>query len=162
MRRPAWLVFGALFVACWTDRTPPAEPLANHTSAAQPSALVGSYACTITESSYRYPAFPCTIREVRDRLVLAKLGGSVRFEGRVRPSASGFSFEGQIYCPWGDCTEQVSATFHRTRAGALVGELGEHAMIVELVPALAAYGGASYGGASYGGASYGGGPRNVP
>src|SRR5438874_7914237 len=105
MWRPAILLFGAAIVACWSDRAPHGTtPLANRSEAPQ-RGLVGMYACTITESSYRYPAFPCAIRQVRDHLVLSKLAGSVRFEGRVRPNGAGFRFDGRIYCPWGDCTE---------------------------------------------------------
>ena len=157
MWRPAIVLFGTAIAACWTDRTPaPTAPIANHDSSA-PVTLVGDYRCTITESGYEYPAFPCTIRQDGRHLVLAKLGGSVRFEGEVRPRGEGFAFDGQVYCPSGDCTEAVAGTFQPAAGGALTGTLGQDRMVVQLVRASAGFGGAGYGGAMYGGASYGGG-----
>jgi len=163
MWRPAIVLFGVAIAACWTDRPAQTPQVANHTEAPAP-ALVGMYACTITETGFQYPAFPCSIRQVRGHLVLAKLAGSVRFEGRVQPSGTGFRFDGQVFCPWGDCTEHVAGAFRTTAEGALVGTLGEDRMVVELVRDSGAYAGASYGGAMYGGSPYGGGtyggPRN--
>jgi hypothetical protein len=157
MWRPAIVLFGAAIAACWTDRTPaPAAPIGNH-SAEVPRALVGDYRCTISESGYEYPPFPCTIRQQGRKLVLAKLGGSVRFEGEIRPRGEGFAFKGQVYCPWGDCTEAVAGTFEPAAGGALTATLGQDRMTVQLVRADAGFGGTGYGGNVYGGASYGGG-----
>ena len=142
-----------LVAACWRDAAPPA-PVANET-APVPS-LVGEYRCTIAEGGYRYPPFPCAIREVDHVLELAKLGGSVRFQGRIEPRGDGFAFRGELYCPMGDCNEQVSGSFRRLAGGALRGQLGQNHMVVELFRADSAYGGASYGGAGYGGQP----PRN--
>src|SRR5262245_25368633 len=106
MRRPAIMLFGV--VACWTDRAPQ-QPIGHQ--AVQQDSLAGSYWCTITEGEYTYPRFPCAITEHGGRLVLAKLAGSVRFEGEIRRNRSGFSFEGKMFCPWGDCTQPLHGSF---------------------------------------------------
>ncbi|HEY1557186.1 MAG TPA: hypothetical protein VGF94_20260 [Kofleriaceae bacterium] len=138
-----------LVAACWRDVPPP--PVANASEQAPGPGLVGEYRCTIAEGGYRYPPFPCAIREVDHKLELAKLGGSVRFQGEIRPRGDGFAFQGQLYCPMGDCNEQVSGSFRRIAGGALRGQLGQDHIVVELFRADSAYGGASYGGSSYGG-----------
>jgi hypothetical protein len=162
MRRPAVRRFGvaacAVLVACWTGRdAPPAQPLANHANAPAVSPLAGSYWCSITEDDFKYPRFPCAIRSEGGHLVLAKLAGSVRFEGEVQPSRVGFVFHGQKYCPWGDCQEELDGAF-RERGGHYVATFGEdrHMTVVLERASGPAFGGASYGGDSYGGAAYGG------
>jgi hypothetical protein len=145
--------------------------LANRAPARVGQSLVGDYWCTIDESSYEYPRFPCVIAPRGGRLVLEKLGGSVRFRGAVTPDGrGGFAFVGEQYCPWGDCTEPVRATFAPGEPGELRGNLNDH-MVVHLTSTMpgsfvayggVGYGGQGYGGASYGGASYGGLPLPAP
>jgi hypothetical protein len=90
-------------------------------------------------------------------LVLEKLEGSVRFRGELHArNAAAFRFEGQVYCPYGDCDEHVEGMFKRRPDGTMVGTFGVRSMTVQLSPANGSYGGAGYGGAMYGGATYGG------
>jgi len=149
VRRPAVVVFGML-VACWTGQEPQSAqaPIANQSAA--PPGLTGEYWCTITEGDYKYPRFPCAIRDDRGHLVLAKLAGSVRFEGEIRPAREGFSFHGRMFCPWGDCEQGLNGTFAPER-GHYVVTFRDDQMVVELERAAAgAFGGDSYGGATYG------------
>jgi hypothetical protein len=154
VRRPAVVVFGVL-VACWTGHeAPPAQPLIANHSTASPG-LTGEYWCTITEGDYKYPRFPCAIRDDSGHLLLAKLAGSVRFEGEIRPARDGFSFHGRMFCPWGDCTQDLNGTF-APDGGRYVGTFRDDQMVVDLERAPAgAFGGDTYGGAGYGGATYG-------
>lgn len=148
MRRPAVLLFG--LVACWTGHdTTPQQPLANRASPAAP-ALAGPYWCKITEGDYTYPQFPCAIRQASGHLELAKLAGSVRFEGEIAPAGSGFSFHGRMFCPWGDCEQQIDGSFV-ARGNRYIGSFKEDQMTVELSRAPAgAFGGDGYGGETYG------------
>jgi len=145
VRRLAVVVFGA----CWTG-SPAPQPIANQTAVAPASPLAGEYWCAITDGDYTYPRFPCAIRDDHGKLVLAKLAGSVRFEGEIHPARAGFSFHGRMFCPWGDCTQDLNGSF-APREGHYVGRFRDDQMTVELERAPAgAFGGADYGGASYG------------
>ncbi len=153
--RWACCVFGVALAACWTDRAPVRAPqLGNHETGRRP-ALAGSYWCTITEEDYEYPRFACAISEQRGHLVLAKLGGSVRFEGEIVPEHGGFRFSGQMYCPWGDCSQPLHGVFAPTGV-AFHGTFSDDRMTVELVRAPDGLGGDGYGGQAYGGSPYGG------
>jgi hypothetical protein len=122
----------------------------------------GAYWCVIEQAALAYPAYACTIQNVDHRFVLAKLGGSQRFEGEIKPVGTGFSFDGVFFCPWGECTQPLHGTFEPSDGG-LVGTFRDSTMIVRMTAVqLGAashdstlYGG-GYGGASYGGTSYGG------
>jgi hypothetical protein len=160
--RPAVLRFGLLLAliagaSCWRSNS---TVIANRVEVKGPDPT-GSYWCSIDEDQYKYPPFPCAIRRVGNDFVLAKLGGSVRFRGRVVPDGqAGFGFVGQLFCPWGDCTAPLHGAFTPTRRGELEGRFRDNAMVVKLVPAPAsAFGGSSYGGDGYGGfyGPYGGG-----
>lgn len=123
-------------------------------AAADPS---GGYWCSIEDSGYKYPPFPCAIRKVHDRFVLAKLGGSQRFAGEVRPTTGGFTFAGKFYCPYGDCTQALHGSFKSVANGALRGTFADARFIVRMVRAPdGAFGGYEYGGDEYGGFEYGG------
>ena len=136
---------------------PAPAPVDNHAPLATRD-LGGAYWCSIEDSGFKYPQFPCAIRKVDNRFVLAKLGGSQRFEGEIAPIASGgFTFTGRFYCPYGDCSQALHGTFEPVAGGGLRGKFSDSQMIVRLVTAPdAAFGGAGYGGAGYGGAGYGG------
>jgi hypothetical protein len=155
----AFVFFGVAIAACWTERAPQPPPttIGNHV-AQRHAALAGAYWCAITEDDYAYPRFPCAIRERGGHLVLAKLGGSVRFDGDIVPEHGGFRFTGRMYCPWGDCTQPLHGVF-APKSGTYHGTFSDDAMVVELVPASGlggdGYGGDAYGGGAYGGASYG-------
>jgi hypothetical protein len=173
MRCPAISQLGGLaavaLVACWSGKsgegttTPSLEPA--------PRDVTGPYWCSIDDSGYEYPRYPCVIKQVDDKLVLAKLGGSQRIRGTITPDQhDGFTFVGELYCPWGDCTESMRGRFRPAGKGGFKGTLdaaigpgaGE-TMTVHMIPAPAnAFGGAGYGGDGYGdpfgygGAPYGG------
>ena len=158
------VLVGLGFVACWHG-SPRHEGAIGNRATASGAGMQGIYSCTITEQSYKYPPFPCTIRGGDHDLVLAKLGGSVRFEGEIRPLNDGYAFFGRLYCPFGDCSEQVAAKFRPTADGGLRATMGSEQLVVELHRVTGGtggagygglYGGAGYGGAGYGGAGYGG------
>ncbi len=171
MRRPAVLHFGLAFVvACWsgktTETTTPGPSLEAGTRD-----VTGPYWCSIDDAGYEYPRYPCVIKKVGNKLMLAKLGGSQRIRGVITlDKGEGFTFVGELYCPWGDCTEEMRGRFRPLGKGGykatLNGPLDHHdeaGMIVQLVPAPAnAFGGSGYGGDGYGdpfgygGAAYGG------
>ncbi|HEX4450934.1 MAG TPA: hypothetical protein VH143_08705 [Kofleriaceae bacterium] len=119
--------------------------------------LDGAYWCVIEQSSLAYPPYPCTIQNVDHRRILAKLGGSQRFEGEIQPVAGGFSFAGVFFCPWGECTQPLHGTFEPSEGG-LVGTFRDSTIIVRMTAVklgTASHDATLYGGASYGGASYG-------
>jgi hypothetical protein len=131
--------------------------IANRSSAQHD--LRASYFCSIESEGFKYPRFPCAIRSVGNKYELAKLGGSQRFRGEVRALGDGLSFDGEFFCPFGDCTSPMHGEFVRRPNGTLVGTFQEPAIVVTLEPDGgngASYGGDSYGGFGYGGASYGG------
>lgn len=119
--------------------------------------LTASYMCSIESEGFRYPRFPCAVRSVDGKYVLAKLAGSQRFRGEVRPVGEGFTFDGEFFCPFGDCTSRMHGEFVRRPNGTLVGRFDEPRIVVTLEPTSdGAYGGDSYGGIGYGGWGYGG------
>ena len=120
----------------------------------------GDYACTIESGGYAYPPFRCVVYSGEDGQLLEKLGGSQRFRGRVSPEGSGFRFDGTFYCPWGDCTEEMSGSFEPIEQGWYRGTLQGAEMRSSPIVVTLQYtpGGFTYGGAGYGGASYGGQP----
>lgn len=130
--------------------------IANRSAASQD--LSANYSCFIESDGYKYPRFPCAIRSVGDKYELAKLGGSQRFRGEVRAVGDGLRFDGEFFCPFGDCTSPMHGDFVRRPDGTLVGQFQQQSIVVTLVPDASggAYGGDSYGGFGYGGADYGG------
>jgi hypothetical protein len=165
MWRPAVSRFGpfacALVVACWQGGAGDRGTLTNANLAPTARDLTGGYWCSI-DSGGQYPKYPCVIKKVGDGLVLAKLGGSQRIRGTIKLDGNdGFTFVGELYCPWGDCTESLHGKFRPAGKGGFRGTFREDAMIVHLTPApTSAFGGASYGGDEYGmmfgGTEYGG------
>jgi hypothetical protein len=121
--------------------------------------LTAGYYCSIQDGDFKYPAFPCALKKVDGRWMLAKLAGSQRFRGEVTPRGDGFWFAGEFYCPWGDCTQPLHGVFEAAGNGRLRGTFTDASMVITLEPAPdAAFGGASYGGDGYGGFGYGGMP----
>lgn len=120
--------------------------------------MTASYWCSITSGDFEYPQMPCVIRQVNGRFMLAKLAGSQRFRGVVRKKGEGFAFDGEFYCPWGDCTQPMKGDFTPIGEGKLRGTFS-NSIVVTLTPAPdggASFGGVGYGGDSYGGVGYGG------
>src|SRR5262249_29486641 len=72
MRRFVGLI---ALAACWLGKPP--TTIDNRD-------LTGAYFCSIEESGYRYPGYPCAIRKIDGRWMLAKLAGSERFRGEIR------------------------------------------------------------------------------
>lgn len=115
--------------------------------------LTASYWCSIRSGEYDYPAMPCVVRKVNGRYVLAKLAGSQRFRGEVRERADGLAFDGEFYCPWGDCSRPIHGVFKADGDGRLVGEFADNGIVVTMTRAQDhAFGGAGYAGVGYGGA----------
>lgn len=163
MWQPAVVRFGAFALvvsACWRGTTTE-SPIRNQALGGERD-LTGDYYCSIQHDEYHYPRFPCVVRASDGRLTLEKLGGSQRFRGEVTLRGEGFTFEGEFFCPWGDCTQPLHGVFEPVGAGTFRGRFRNSDMIVMLERAPegafggTAYGGAAYGGAAYGGASYGG------
>lgn len=176
--RPAVLHFGlAVLAACWSGKGGEPATTPGPSLEAGTRDLTGPYWCSIDDAGYEYPRYPCVIKKVGDKLMLAKLGGSQRIRGNVTPDKhDGFVFIGELYCPWGDCTEEMRGRFRPSGKGGFKATLNgplDHAgerggMVVQLIPAPAnAFGGSGYGGdgygdpfgyggAAYGGAGYGG------
>ena len=161
---PAVVRFGALALvamSCWTGKSQDTT-LDNHALSGERD-MTAAYYCSIQDGAFKYPAFPCAVRKVDGRWMLAKLAGSQRFRGEVRPRGEGFSFDGEFYCPWGDCSQPLHGMFTSIGNGALRGTFRDASMTVVLKPAPdAAFGGATYGGDGYGGFGYGGDTYGVP
>lgn len=140
--------FGALLAlgACWTATPPAPTPPTPQALVELGPDLSGSYWCSIDEDGYEYPKYPCMIKKVDGEFVLAKLSGSQRIRGLVKPNAhDGFSFSGEMYCPDGDCQQELHGSFKPVRGG-FRGKFREESLIVHLTPATAnAFGGADYG-----------------
>lgn len=162
MWRPAVLRFAVLCgiatVACWSGSNAPRTAPIENRGAPLVQERAKPYWCSISDSGYDYPQMPCSIRTVDGQRVLVKLAGSQRIRGVITPTQDGFSFDGELFCPWGDCTKHLVGTFRPTGDGALLGTFEGDSMTVMLVraPADSAWGGSGYGGTGYGGVSYGG------
>src|SRR5215831_15819632 len=104
----------AVVTACWTaPATPTQAPVV---ASMQPGGrdVSGNYWCTIDDDGFEYPKYPCAIKKVGEDLVLAKLAGSQRVKGRIKLNGDGFSFVGQMYCPYGDCDQVLHGSFRST------------------------------------------------
>jgi hypothetical protein len=126
-----------------------------------PSADVatGDYACRLEEGGYQYPPFRCVVEARRGRTWFEKVEGSVRLRGWITRAPGGFAFDGELYCPWGDCTEHVHTLFAADRAGGYRGtvdSLQSGPITVTLSAVVPGTGGQGYGGGGYGGGGYGG------
>jgi hypothetical protein len=164
MGRSAVLRFGVLAAittfACWSGNTGPRmTPIENRGAPLAQEPRVEPYWCSISDGGFDYPQMPCTIRMVDGRRVLAKLAGSQRIRGVITPRGDGFTFDGELFCPWGDCTKHLVGVFQPTGDGGLRGTFDDESMAITLVraPDSSAWGGAGYGGDGYGGGGYGGG-----
>lgn len=103
------------------DASASAKPIAPVLSDAERDQLPGSYTCSMDDS----PAFTCRI----EGGVLEKVGGSQRFKGPIRKLANGdLQFSGTFFCPFGDCTHPVAATFARKAPGRYVGQFGPNSV----------------------------------
>jgi hypothetical protein len=146
----------AVMVSCWRD-VPARAPVGNSMPVAARPASEGGYWCEISDGGFKYTRFPCAIRQMGAQLVLAKMGGSVRFRGVIHGDVErGFRFSGEMFCPWGDCTQALHGVFRpaqgSTFGAMLVGRFSDSQMVVRLWRAQdSEFGGAEYGGDAYGG-----------
>ena len=179
-RAAAAAASGLIVAACIIQQDPqPQQPMpgnayqqgAAEAGAAGGAIANGDYACSITSGGYQYPPFRCVVYSAENGgQVLEKMGGSQRFRGRVLAEGNGFRFDGTFYCPYGDCTEDMSGTFTTAGApgsfqGSIQGAAAKNpALQVTLTyqPGGMGYGGVAYGGAVPGGAVYGGARYAVP
>jgi hypothetical protein len=144
--------------ACYSAAPAPrTTPIENRGALAQAPDADEHYACSIMDSGYEYPPFQCVIRFEGNRRVLLKLGGSQRFRGVVTPKSGGLAFDGEFYCPFGDCTKHLTGIFQMVGDGRMRGTFNEDGMVVTLVREDGRYGGGAYGGGAYGGGAYGAG-----
>ena len=158
MWRPAIVRFGAIAVvamSCWSGK--PQDSTIDNRGAGGERDLTAAYYCSIQDGEFRYPRFPCAVRKIEGHWMLAKLAGSQRFRGVVTPRGEGFTFDGEFYCPWGDCAQPLHGVFKPIGKGRLRGTFSDATMVVLLERAPDhAFGGATYGGDGYGGFGYGG------
>ncbi|MEO8704870.1 MAG: hypothetical protein ABI867_32760, partial [Kofleriaceae bacterium] len=153
---PAVSRFGAVaflaHMACWTggkattDTAPVLEPGARDVS--------GSYWCSMgDDETAEDERFPCVIKKVGGKLMLAKLAGQERIRGNiVLDDKDGFTFIGEMYCPFGDCNQELHGKFKPVGRGGFKGSFREESFVVRLSPAPAnAFAGKGYGGDAHGG-----------
>ena len=185
VRAAAAAASGVIVAACIIQQEPQPQPMPGNayqqggaaTAGDAGGALAnGDYACSISSGGYTYPPFRCVVYTAENGgQVLEKMGGSQRFRGRVLADGAGFRFDGTFYCPYGDCTEDVSGTFAGSGQpgsyqGTLQGATSKNPPLQVSIVYQAggmgyggvAYGGAVPGGAFYGGARYGGARYAVP
>lgn len=153
MQGSRWFVACALVAGCWTSKPEAEAPVIGNTAEVVVERdLSGTFWCTLGDEGYEFDQYPCVIKKVRGKQMLAKLQGSQRFRGFVKPrGARSFAFEGELYCPWGDCTEPVQGTFKAMEGGGYQARFQSLRMTVKLMPGdFSAFGGSAYGGDGYG------------
>lgn len=108
----------------------------------------GTYWCTMTVSDYTYDPKPCVVSAGK----LSKEVGTMRFNGELEPTSSGFVLTG-VFCD-GSCDEPFRTEFSQlgSRWTGDIALEGRTWNVVVQPPGT--FGGAAYGGAGY---SYGGG-----
>jgi hypothetical protein len=159
MRSSACLVLVAAMAACGAPSTATTSAvLSNEAPYAAGPLYPGDYACQIQDGGYDYPPFRCVVRSDGGRTLLEKVEGSVRFRGVIAPiTADRFRFDGEVYCPWGDCTEPVHAEFSPQGAAyvAMFQPADRRRDPMRITVQRIIYGGTGYGGYAYGGFGYG-------
>jgi hypothetical protein len=138
-------------MACWTGgKAVPEIPVLE----AGARDVTGSYWCSMgEEEGLDDERYPCVIKKVGAKLMLAKLAGQERLRGNiVLDDKDGFTFVGELYCPWGDCNQELHGKFKPVGRGGFKGSFREEGFVVRLTPAPAnAFAGKGYGGDTYGG-----------
>jgi hypothetical protein len=82
----------------------------------------GQYTCSLEDGDgHRLPSFPCVVVTSNGKVHLEKVAGSQRLRGAVTLTAAGFHFEGELFCPYGDCAQPVVAEFERADERHYVG-----------------------------------------
>lgn len=106
----------ALALAACGGARSPAPPISNNGGggeggaplAATPGFRHGAlWSCQING----YSPQPCKLSRAADGWHLDKLLGSQRFSGRLEPQGMGLVFDGEFFCPWGECTTAMNVDF---------------------------------------------------
>ena len=101
------------------------------------------WSCQISD----YDPQPCKLSQTADGWQLTKLLGSQRFTGSLTPVGKALAFDGEFFCPWGDCTTPMQVEFQPDGEAAYAAEFGGDQVHLRYDDALAnEYGGAGYGG----------------
>ena len=158
MQRLGMLAFVAAALGCGhaAERR---EPLSNRVPTTTGGLAVGDYACRLDEGGYHYPPFRCVVSRKGARTWLEKVGGSVRVRGWLTRQGDRYAFDGEMFCPWGDCTEHVTTELASDGRGGWRGTVTSSQsgpMTMTLSYDDGALGGGGYGGGAYGGGEYGG------
>jgi hypothetical protein len=102
-----------------------------------------------------YDPQPCKLSKADGGWHLAKLLGSQRFAGVMKPVGLALEFDGEFFCPWGECTSPMRVDFNPAGASAqgggevteLATEFEGSAIALRYDEALESeWGGAGYGG----------------
>lgn len=137
-------------VACGSRPAPePTEPVGNDVEGpSEPMPLPAQtggqlWACRIDG----YDPQPCQFAQVEGQWTLRKLLGSQRFYGDVSFDTQGFDFDGDFFCPWGDCATPFTLRFDLVDDHRYFGQHDGTQLDVRFDAELAAeWGGAGYGG----------------
>ena len=102
--------------------------LADKVSPQPLQAWVGHYSCSLTQfdglgEKYTYPDFRCEISQQGDSYTLEKTSGSQRFRGKITANENGFSFNGIFFCPWGECTSDLTGVYTYNGNNQFTGEI---------------------------------------
>ena len=101
------------------------------------------WSCQISD----YDAQPCKLSQTADGWQLTKLLGSQRFTGRLTPVGKALAFDGEFFCPGGDCPPPMQVESQPDGEAASAAEFGGDQVHLRYDDALAnEYGGAGYGG----------------
>lgn len=148
------LLAAAALAACGGATTKPASIENTGGGPEAPLALATGFrdgalwSCQISD----YDPQPCKLSRTADGWQLAKLLGSQRFAGSLRPLAGDrLAFDGESFCPWGQCTAPMRVEFEPSGPGTVeyVTAFGGNQIHLRYDDGLASeYGAAGYGGLS--------------
>ena len=137
--------------ACGGGSKKPATTIANiggGEDVAQPDAAAAGFrdgalwVCQISD----YDPQPCKLSRAGDGWRLDKLLGSQRFSGRVDERGTSLLFDGEFFCPWGECTQAMKVEFEADGNDGYVTQFDDDALHLRYdAAAEGEYGGAGYG-----------------
>ena len=154
MQQPSMTMLATAFAlaACGGSSKKAATTIANTgggDAVEQPDAAVAGFrdgalwTCQISD----YDAQPCKLSRSGGGWRLDKLLGSQRFSGRVVDQGKTLAFEGEFFCPWGECTQAMKVEFEADGNDGYVARFDEAAIHLRYDDAVdSEYGGAGYGG----------------
>lgn len=101
------------------------------------------WSCQISD----YDPQPCKLEQQDGGWRLTKLLGSQRFDGRLQRAGAALAFDGEFFCPWGDCTTAMQVSFEPTGNTTYVAQFADTPIALVYDDGLASeYGAAGYGG----------------